>query len=32
LGKEIKDMQKKEVVRLLSYNPEWAEVGKAVIS
>ena len=25
-------MQKKEVVRLLSYNPEWAEVGKAVIS
>ncbi|MBE6609788.1 MAG: NUDIX domain-containing protein [Ruminococcaceae bacterium] len=25
-------MQKKEVVRLLSYNPEWAEVGKTVIN
>ena len=24
-------MQKKEVVRLLSYNPEWAEVGKTVL-
>ncbi len=24
-------MQKKEVVRLLSYNPEWADVGKSII-
>lgn len=25
-------MQKKDIVRLLTYNPEWAEAGKAVIS
>ena len=28
----IMTMPKKEVVRLLSYNPEWADVGRSIIN